>query len=245
MKTLLLSILLVVSVFSFGQVTIIDSDSQINLASDTLVLNIAESNKEYTDYGFISIYFDVTNNTGETKDLIITRSKLNVPTQWSDQICWGFGCYDIPSDAIGSTPESEPANTANGAVNQLKLVINPSDLPGSGHYRYYIVDLNDNKNYLDSVDVVFNFGLASVKEVKKEVLFTINPNPATDYVYVSVNNNNEMDVKIVDVLGNTILVDTMNDSKTINVSQFKNGIYFISISTKDKKVISRKMIVRH
>jgi len=245
MKTKLLILLTLISINVYSQISIVERDSQTNLASDTLVLNIAENNKQYSDYGFISIYFDVTNNTGLTKDLIITRSKINVPIQWHDLICWAVGCYDIGTDNIASTPENEAASSIDGSTYELKLEIDPEDINGSGHYRYYIVDLNDNKNYLDSVDVVFNFGLASVKEIKKEVQFTINPNPATDFVVVNVNNNSEMDIKIVDVLGNIVLTDSMKQNKKIDVSHFKSGIYFVSITSKDKKSVSRKMIVRH
>ena len=246
MKTILFLLAFLTAFFNFSQVQIVERDSDIDYASDTVVVNVSQTNKEYSDFGFVSIYLDVTNNSSETKTLKITRKKINVPAQWHDLLCWGIGCYDISSDDEASTPENEAVSSVDGSTYELKLEINPNDVVGSGQFRYYIVDVSNNNEKLDSVDVVFNFGLASIKEVRKDIQFTVTPNPSTDFVKINIaNNSTEMDVKIVDVLGNTILVDTMNDSKTINVSQFKNGIYFISISTKDKKVISRKMIVRH
>lgn len=246
MKTILFFAVFLISLTGISQIEIVERESVVNYASDTLVLNISPTNKEYTDYGFVSIYFDVTNNSNSTKSLKITRKKINVLTQWHDLLCWGIGCYDISSDDEASTPENEAVSSVDGSTFELKLELNPNDIVGSGHFRYYVVDVNDNNKYLDSVDVIFNFGTASVKEVKKEVQFTVMPNPSSDFVKVNISNSTaDMEVKIVDVLGNTILVDSINQSKKIDVSQFKNGIYFISVSSKDKKVISRKMIVRH
>jgi len=48
-----------------------------------------------------------------------------------------------------------------------------------------------------------------------------------------------------DVLGNTLLSKKISGSETIDVSEFRNGIYFITMEAKGAKKINRKVIVRH
>ena len=65
---------------------------------------------------------------------------------------------------------------------------------------------------------------------------------------MSVISSNEVDnsnVKIVDVLGNVVYTETISATKKIDLSDFKNGIYFITIETSDSKISNRKLIIRH
>jgi hypothetical protein len=71
------------------------------------------------------------------------------------------------------------------------------------------------------------------------------PNPATDYVKVTAEGVESATVKMIDVLGNVILKETIKGSKTIDVSEFRNGIYFVIIEAEGVKTINRKVIVRH
>ena len=90
-----------------------------------------------------------------------------------------------------------------------------------------------------------NFGVLDVKEVENPISFSINQNQSSDYIYINVDSNSEMDFKVVDVLGNVVLQDVINNYKKVNVSNYKNGLYFITISSKDRSIVTRKMIVKH
>lgn len=242
MKITLLLFFIASSLIGFSQLSIVERTSTIDYASDTLVLNISQANQEYSDFGFISVYFDIS-NTISTKDLAVTRKKINVPSQWSDLVCWGIGCYDPDGQDVFTTPST--TCLTDGTTYLLKPQIVPNDVVGTGHYRYYLVDVNDNNNYVDSVDLMFNFGIANVKNIDKSITFNVSPNPASDHVFINVDNNVEMDFKVVDVLGNIVDKDVMNASKKLDVSQYKNGLYFITLSSKDKSMVTRKMIIKH
>ena len=50
----------------------------------------------------------------------------------------------------------------------------------------------------------------------------------------------------VDVLGNVVLNETsFNQTKKIDVSNFRNGIYFVKVESEGSKAITRKVVVRH
>lgn len=244
MKIALLLFFITSSIVSFSQLTILERTSTIDYASDTLVLNVSQASKEYSDYGFISIYFDISNAIS-TKDLIVTRKIISTPLEWSDLVCWGIGCYDPMGQNVFTTPLPGVTCEADGTTYELKPEIDPNDVVGTGHYRYYLVDVNDNNNFVDSVDLLFNFGIANVVNIDKSITFSVSPNPASDHILINVDNNVEMDFKVVDVLGNVIDKDVMNSSKKLDVSHYKNGLYFITLSSKDKSMVTRKMIVKH
>ena len=52
-------------------------------------------------------------------------------------------------------------------------------------------------------------------------------------------------VKMIDVLGNEIMKGSFKGTKTIDVSEFRNGIYFIIVEAPGAKTINKKVIVRH
>jgi hypothetical protein len=201
----------------------------------------------------VEVSFDLINNTGSTHQWRITRDKISVPTTWSDFLCWGhctdqFGgtCYA----ANVSDPWTTPANPSvlfdinNSECGKLKVTVNPYDwnTNGQAHYRYYLSD--DGTNFSDSVDLVLSY-TAALKPVKEEISVNIGPNPAADYVQITMNGVEVANIKIMDALGTTISKETLISSKKINVSELRNGVYFVVIEIPGTKTITRKVIIRH
>jgi len=208
---------------------------------------------ELTNSDPIDVLFDIINNTGATHQWRITRDKISVPTTWSDFLCWGhctdqFGgtCYA----ANVSDPWTTPANPSvlfdinNSECGKLKVTVNPYDwnTNGQAHYRYYLSD--DGTNFSDSVDLVLSY-TAALKPVKEEISVNIGPNPAADYVQITMNGVESANLKIMDALGTTISKETLISSKKINVSELRNGVYFVVIEIPGTKTITRKVIIRH
>jgi predicted lipoprotein len=81
---------------------------------------------------------------------------------------------------------------------------------------------------------------------KQTPVLTLTPNPADNYVTVSVGTVGNATMKVVDVLGNVVMTDVITDgTETINLSDFKNGVYFIQVESSESKLMTRKLIVRH
>ena len=97
---------------------------------------------------------------------------------------------------------------------------------------------------MDSVDLIVDYA-ASINEETNPFTISINPNPASQYINVVISNPETATLKIYDVLGQQIKKTSVSGSKKINVSNFKNGIYFISIKSPNRKAVSRKVVIRH
>jgi hypothetical protein len=197
------------------------------------------------------INLNFINNTNQTLKWRVTRKRLNVPAGWSDQLCWGHSsnplaafCYLESNQNPWNSPLSDTFNVAVGEYGKLKCEINPDDLTsGTATYRYYVS--SDGVNFQDSVDVQVEFNVASIKPNKEEISVSIVPNPATDYIQISMTGIESASLKMVDVFGSTILKENIGSTKKLNVSDFNSGIYFLVFDLPGRKSFTRKVIIRN
>lgn len=85
-----------------------------------------------------------------------------------------------------------------------------------------------------------------LNEIKKDALsFHVFPNPATDHLSISFYNlKNDATITIVDVLGKSLLTETVSPDKTLllNTSDFKKGIYFMILND-GMNAVSKKVVI--
>jgi len=189
--------------------------------------------------------FDVYNETSTTDNFIITRRILSQPSGWENEVCWGAAgagqCYPNNPNNVWATPLSTVLGAGEYGSLTVHIVPNQS-FNNYALYRYYCGTSTNPK--MDSIDVVINQSL-SIKEVKKDISLSVSPNPASDNVLIKVSNFEKGNLKIVDVLGNVVKTESFYGSKSVDVSDFRNGVYFIVISGDGVNTINRKLVVKH
>jgi len=247
MKKLYTIIFTLFLVNSYAQITI-NHDSQSEDLSGQTYTMVAPN------YQAFDVSFHINNETGLTKQWIVTRYRVNVPEGWSDFLCWGhgtdpFGGTCFSSSQMNSNPWTSPASQSlqfdvnDGEFAKLKATIDADDwVSGTAHYRYYISE--GSNNFVDSVDLVIQF-TANVAPIKEVISVSIVPNPATDFIQISINGIESASFKMVDALGSTMLKETINSNRKINTSDFKSGLYFIVFDIPGQKSITRKVIIKH
>ncbi len=231
---------------------------------DGIVINVDGGTIDYSGNTYsvsapsdqtFDINFDVKNNTGASHDWYITRTKINVASGWVDGCCWGhstdpFGgtCFSsgqmdmqtwvMPSSALFTLDDNE--------YGKLKPQVNPADgVSGQSHYRFYIgEDVNGTVVQVDSVDLIVDYTLG-ISTVSPNISVSIVPNPASETLLISLEGLNRAEATIFDVLGNKIISTTIDKSKKINVENYKNGVYFINVTTSNNQEITKKVIIRH
>jgi hypothetical protein len=110
---------------------------------------------------------------------------------------------------------------------------------------FYSVAVYDSAvcNYYTSAG--FNYLFTSISNNKSiDELIEIFPNPSHDFIFLKPSFYLEnANLRIIDVLGNTIFTDKLstqhaiNESYRINMQQFVNGIYFIIVQSHSKEYI--------
>ena len=195
-------------------------------------------------------FFFGKNLTGTPIEVKIRRvSIVTPPAAVTEQVCSGpipdptgiGNCFDIAAGNVNwLSPNSFIIDDANKAG--MEVHISPNGSMGMVHNRYFIEDLNGNK--LDSLDVkIGNF--ASIKDVKPSVTFIAYPNPADDILTLTVQGSSENTVKLVDVLGNVVLEDKLTSTKKIDMREFKNGVYILTVYSSGALMQTRRVVVRH
>jgi hypothetical protein len=230
------------------------------MASAQIEMYVNGGTTDYSDGGVYTLYatgetdhsteIHVENHTGNTHDWLVSRTRINRPTSWVDYLCWGhesdqFGGVCIDAPTMDSDPWTITADitVADGEYGFISSHVTPSfNDPATVTYRYYVG--TSGNPYQDSMDLVV---ILTPLELNETPLLEVSvaPNPATDYVKVTAEGVESATVKMIDVLGNVILKETIKGSKTIDVAEFRNGIYFVIIEAEGVKTINRKVIVRH
>ena len=81
-------------------------------------------------------------------------------------------------------------------------------------------------------------------DVEEKYEFKIYPNPTSDILYFELPNMTPLSIKVVDTLGAQTMLKTTDFDTHVDVSSFKNGVYFIIVeledSTRTKKFIVKK-----
>ncbi len=190
------------------------------------------------------IDFSVDNLTGSAQDWGIRRVRLTPSIGWTDEVCWGaistgIGECNVPSGDDFTASYTVPLQTTTTDAEINIYITAPSG--GTSSFRYYIMN---GATKVDSVDLTINKSVGLNENVS--MALTVAPNPATNFVNVTMDGVSSANMKIVDVLGNIVMKETVyENSKKIDVSQYRNGIYFITLESEGIKPITRKLVIRH
>jgi hypothetical protein len=93
------------------------------------------------------------------------------------------------------------------------------------------------------VDIDFEYTLG-VPEAEP-VTVAIVPNPASEYIQVTLSGVQNAKMRMVDVLGNLVIQESISSSEKIDISSFKSGVYIISFDISGMNSIVRKVIIKH
>jgi hypothetical protein len=121
--------------------------------------------------------------------------------------------------------------------------IAPSD--ASGNITFYFAANAVNNNGSQSGDGGTNSTFVMTEFVTSNNDFldeniTLYPNPASEIVYLK-DNTLAIKYSIIDVIGRVVKTSNLNEHSAIDISNLKNGIYFVNLQYKGKSV-SKKLI---
>ena len=133
-----------------------------------------------------------------------------------------------------------PTTITNGDWEQLVFDFS-SDIGTAFNRLTIIPDFADrsqtNISYFDQI----SFGSTAGLDSNITSIIKLYPNPATDFVQLSVNSNKSMDVEIFDALGKSVK-RIFNSQTNINIHDLKSGVYFVLLKIGDR-LITKKLLV--
>lgn len=166
--------------------------------------------------------------------------------EFSDGNSLPTGQYKVGIRAAGGDADvvAYDLNIPNAIVGQTGVVF------ASGFLTADDEGLENTSGRTFSVNVALNNGtviplpiITSVEDfVIDENIFSIYPNPTTDFINLNLNKidiNSINEVKIFDINGVNILNQTNNITNNIDVTSLNNGVYFIRIDSNEKSYIAK------
>lgn len=87
-----------------------------------------------------------------------------------------------------------------------------------------------------------NLETLSIETPNTNLLVKVFPNPVSKILYITHSTEDSFKIRIADVNGKVLVEKTITKQTPIKVDQFPSGIYLISITTKDQKTNTYKII---
>ena len=252
MRRILLGIFGLIVLNTQAQVEIVKVGTTTDISGTTVVETITPDDVPMGMWDRTKFY--VYNQSGEDQQYRVKRVKIDVPaTGWMDELCWPPMCYSTTGEvyitpASVTSPAPAVLNGTNDTDLDMKAEIKPQYYPTqvgtSATYKYIVTDVTGDIHY-DSITVKINFvASVGVNTIQKTAEIAVSPNPASDFVTVNAEGV-EGKIKVVDVLGNVVYTGDLNNTKKINLSEFRSGVYFLTIQGDSGKGVTKKLVVRH
>ena len=210
-------------------------------AQDNITIQLEGSSVDYsgTSYSMnapTQQMFDVSFEIHNNGNLRLVWPDEKHAKYWSDGLCWGLSNDPFNGTCFSSNQMSvlwtNSVNTTFTVAEIMYQQIDSDDATsGVATYRYYVGTDATGINNMDSADLIVDYAVHN----EEQTLLFLSIQIPSQYIN-EVLSNSETALKIYDVVSNK-LKKQVTRPKKINVSNFKNGIYFISI-----KVLTGKLI---
>ncbi len=201
--------------------------------------------------GTLKKHFYVKNVSGAQNNLKVKRTILSEPAGWDDYLCWGRPttefdilyqntCYPASSMnmIIWDSPGFVTIPADSGAELITDYIVNG---PGTACYRYVFLR---GAVAWDSLDICVTKAV-SIEE-KEELAFTVYPNPANNYINLTTKGTDGTSLlKITDVFGKVVYEESISETKKLDVSDFKNGVYLLTVIEDGNAIKTKRIVIKH
>jgi len=163
---------------------------------------------------------------------------------WSCSVCDYSGCYVgfPPTATMTAITASEMAGGTNGFI---KCNITCGLNYGDGTVQIYVYDQNDYSRG-DTVSFTIHWPPPATAVEENVLSITTFPNPVSDQLTVVNQSPLKGQVNVTDILGKTVFTNriTAGETKKIDFSTFKNGIYLVKLTSDDGSTTTKKIVKR-
>jgi len=170
------------------------------------------------------------NSTGATVIAGGGYSNISGGQTYLESLCLYDGCFTLTLYDGASTPDGYCCAFGNGS----SLITNTAgDTLGL-----------DDTFSSDSLNFPFCLGLSNAIEKFPKEGFSLYPNPSDGFFIINRNHRASANIFIYDILGRTVYSKNNETNKIIqlNLRSLNKGIYFIAITSNNKRIINRMVI---
>lgn len=163
----------------------------------------------------------------ELLSFIGTKREKSVIINWSTASEINNDYFELEKSRDGINFQAFAKLKGAGFSNQILNYSYTDTEPfiGTSYYRLKQVDFDGTFTYSDKISVNFS------KDFTSNINFY--PNPSSGIVTFKVPENENILIELYDLTGKKIYVETINNTNSINLNNFANGVYLLSAKTSD------------
>ncbi len=153
----------------------------------------------------------------------------------------------VTIDSLGQGKYTATASIMGGTAPYLykwSTGATSSSITGLTTGEYYLI-VTDANGCIDSVDVHISTLVTAVNNVKKDLIFEINPSPTRGNIHVNVELQDKEDIvlELINIEGEKIKEVSFSHSQKASLdtdlSLYKSGIYFVKLTTDNYSIVKR------
>lgn len=191
------------------------------------------------------IKFTIRNNGNQPVEVRVRRENVQMPAGFNNTICVDGFCYPATSDE-SNFPLTINAGAADSSF--YGTFNNPNGTSGDLCVTYTIFNTNDETQFV-TVRAYFGACLsASLSEnIPENILFSAFPNPASGLVSIKHNLQADGQLMITDITGKVVKNQRIvpgGGITQVDISDLRPGVYVYSLQSGNKRIISKKLVVR-
>ena len=242
----LLSIAFTITISAyFGQIELREHNGGTALINGTSIAITATVSSDPNQD--IALEIDAKSIYTSSKTIRVKKYEISSTAPLSENaICWGVCSIGVVWNTVPRLT-SDPVTMNAGQTILYSGHVYPKLQTGLTCFRYVWYDVA-NPNDSTWVDVCFRLNPAtSISETAKETSLKLFPNPATTELNVQLNSNEtNKKIEVIDLLGKKVFTKTVSNNSSnfkINTTNYKPGIYFVSVTSNNKAVRTEKIVI--
>ncbi len=214
-------------------------EGQILNYGDTITVNGSSQSSELIAHVYVK------NISNSTVSVTCTKSYISIIPGSSNTFCWANNCY--PPNIFTSTGSKTLA--PQEVATDFSGDYYPNGNAGISFIRYTF-----NVYHGDSAWIIVKYDATGSSVLTNSYTYFSKPypNPASEYVFISLSklsNHQKATIDIFDITGKKIHSIQMptNNSNNVNipVSHLKNGVYILQYIVNNKLIRTDKLIIQH
>ena len=243
----IICILFIVNLFptAHGQSFFLFDESGTLSAGDTISIDIS-----YEDYD-ISVPIGITNTSGYTHAVNVTRYEVDVLANTSSYFCWGSCTGVTPAGAAPVVTPSGSVNIGAGVTlpandNGFVFHYDPNFQIGTSLFKINFFDVSNPADSAFMYISIRSMDIAGIKELREDLQGY--PNPASTELLVHVDHGYEGsagEISLLDLNGSVLESQQYLEGDAIyvfDVSRLDKGVYLIRYSSSKGEVSTLKII---